>query len=55
MEAKLVDTVPDGQGWQLEPKWDGFRCLAYKDQDRIALQSKGGQPLARYSRRWSRL
>jgi ATP-dependent DNA ligase len=48
MEARLVDEIPDGPGWQYEPKWDGFRCLAFRDGDRIELQSKNGQPLARY-------
>ena len=48
MEAKLVDTLPAGNGWLFEPKWDGFRCLAFRDGDTIALQSKSGQPLTRY-------
>jgi ATP-dependent DNA ligase len=48
MEAKLVATLPEGDGWQYEPKWDGFRCLAFKDGDAIALRSKSGQPLERY-------
>ena len=48
MEAKSVDTIPTGKDWQFEPKWDGFRCLAFRDGDEIALQSKAGQPLARY-------
>jgi len=48
MEAKLVDEIPDGPGWQYEPKWDGFRCLAFRDGEQVALQSKAGQPLARY-------
>ncbi|HKW92993.1 MAG TPA: ATP-dependent DNA ligase [Methylomirabilota bacterium] len=48
MEARLVDAIPDGPGWQYEPKWDGFRCLAFRDGDAIALQSKSGQALARY-------
>ena len=48
MEARLVDEIPGGPGWQYEPKWDGFRCLAFRDGDRIELQSKNGQPLARY-------
>ena len=30
MEAKSADTLPTGSGWQFEPKWDGFRCLAFK-------------------------
>jgi ATP-dependent DNA ligase len=48
MEARLVDEIPTGPGWQYEPKWDGFRCLAFRDGDRIELQSKSGQALARY-------
>jgi ATP-dependent DNA ligase len=48
MEALLVDEIPTGRDWQYEPKWDGFRCLAFRDGDSIALQSKSGQPLARY-------
>src|SRR5216117_2641656 len=48
MEAKLVDTIPTGDNWQYEPKWDGFRCLAFRDGDDVFLQSKAGQPLARY-------
>jgi ATP-dependent DNA ligase len=48
MEAKLVDEIPHGALWQYEPKWDGFRCLAFRDGDKIELQSKAGQPLGRY-------
>jgi len=48
MEARLVDDIPTGEGWQYEPKWDGFRCLAFRDRDKVFLQSKNGQPLARY-------
>lgn len=48
MEALLVGEIPTGRDWQYEPKWDGFRCLAFRDGDSIALQSKSGQPLARY-------
>jgi ATP-dependent DNA ligase len=48
MEARLVEEIPAGDGWQYEPKWDGFRCLAFRDGDQIYLQSKNGQPLARY-------
>jgi ATP-dependent DNA ligase len=48
MEALLVDELPVGPGWQYEPKWDGFRCLAFKDGDRIDVMSKAGKPLARY-------
>ncbi|MFL5331514.1 MAG: ATP-dependent DNA ligase [Gemmataceae bacterium] len=48
MEALLVDRIPDGSGWQYEPKWDGFRCLAFRDGDKVTLQSKAGRPLTRY-------
>ncbi len=48
MEAKLVDALPDGAGWQYEPKWDGFRCLVFRDEAEVALQSKAGRPLGRY-------
>ena len=48
MEAKLVDALPAGEGWQFEPKWDGFRCLAFRDGDEVQLQSKGLKPLGRY-------
>ncbi len=48
MEAKLVDALAEGPGWQYEPKWDGFRCLVFRDGDAVALQSKAGQPLGRY-------
>ncbi len=48
MEALLVDELPVGDAWQYEPKWDGFRCLAFRDGDDVFLQSKSGQPLARY-------
>jgi ATP-dependent DNA ligase len=48
MEAKLVDELPTGGDWQYEPKWDGFRCLAYRDGDKVDLMSKAGKPLGRY-------
>jgi ATP-dependent DNA ligase len=48
MNALLVDKIPVGGGWQYEPKWDGFRCIGFRDGARIELQSKNGQPLARY-------
>jgi ATP-dependent DNA ligase len=48
MEALLVSELPRGANWQYEPKWDGFRCLAFRDGDHVELQSKSGQPLARY-------
>ena len=48
MEAQSVDTIPEGDQWQYEPKWDGFRCVVFRDGDNIELQSKAGQPLTRY-------
>jgi len=48
MEAKLTEEIPQGKGWQFEPKWDGFRCLAFRDGDKVELMSKSGKPLARY-------
>jgi ATP-dependent DNA ligase len=48
MEARSAQEMPAGDGWQYEPKWDGFRCLAFRDGEKIYLQSKAGQPLARY-------
>jgi ATP-dependent DNA ligase len=48
MEAKLVDALPEGEGWQYEPKWDGFRCLVFRDGPEVALMSKSGKPLGRY-------
>jgi len=48
MEAKSVAQLPSGSDWQYEPKWDGFRCLAFRDGAQVSLQSKSGQPLGRY-------
>ncbi|HZP24920.1 MAG TPA: ATP-dependent DNA ligase [Terriglobales bacterium] len=48
MEAKAVEEIPRGENWQYEPKWDGFRCLAFRKRNQVILQSKAGQPLGRY-------
>src|SRR5438046_9257484 len=48
MEARSVEEISTGHGWQYEPKWDGFRCIAFRDGKQVYLQSKAGQPLARY-------
>ena len=48
MEALSVDEIPTGEEWQYEPKWDGFRCLVFRDRDKVELQSKSGQSLTRY-------
>ncbi|HEU0156418.1 MAG TPA: ATP-dependent DNA ligase [Stellaceae bacterium] len=48
MEALTADTLPHGQSWQYEPKWDGFRCLAFRAGSAVELRGKSGKPLARY-------
>ena len=48
MEALVADELPSPPGWQYEPKWDGFRCLVFRDGDKVVLQSKAGKPLTRY-------
>jgi ATP-dependent DNA ligase len=47
-EAKSVSSLPHDSGWLYEPKWDGFRCLAFRQGNEVILQSKAGQPLGRY-------
>jgi ATP-dependent DNA ligase len=46
--ARSRDALPDGEGWAYEPKWDGFRCIAFVDGDEIELQSRNGKTLTRY-------
>ena len=48
MEAESADALPAGDEWQYEPKWDGFRCLAFRDGGEVRVQSKAGKPLGRY-------
>ena len=48
MEAQLVRAIPEEDGWVYEPKWDGFRCIAFREGEEVALQSKSGKPLGRY-------
>jgi ATP-dependent DNA ligase len=48
MEAKLVDELPAGAGWRYEPKWDGFRCLAFRAGAEVELKAKSGKPLGRF-------
>jgi ATP-dependent DNA ligase len=48
MEAMPAQELPTGSEWQYEPKWDGFRCLAFRDHKRVELMSKSGKPLTRY-------
>lgn len=48
MEARIVERLPVGPQWQYEPKWDGFRCLCFRDGDSVELRSKSNQSLTRY-------
>lgn len=48
MEAATVDEIPVGPEWQYEPKWDGFRCMAFRRGKKIELLSKSGKGLTRY-------
>jgi ATP-dependent DNA ligase len=48
MEARSVDAIPQGNEWQYEPKWDGFRCLLSRQGDKVDLRSKAGEDLGRY-------
>ena len=48
MEAKSVESLPEGPEWQYEPKWDGFRCILIRDGDVVELHSKSGESLTRY-------
>ncbi len=48
MEAKLAEEIPREPGWRFEPKWDGFRCLAFRAGEAVALRAKSGKPLERF-------
>ena len=48
MEAKVVDALPDGPEWQFEPKWDGFRCLAFRSGGEVEIKAKSGKSLSRF-------
>lgn len=48
METRSAARIPEGEEWTYEPKWDGFRCLAFRDGGEIELQSKSGETLTRY-------
>ncbi len=48
MLAKRVDTMPEGDGWIFEPKWDGFRALVFRDHEELTIQSRDGKKLNRY-------
>src|SRR5713101_3494322 len=48
MLSSAADALPGGEGWQFEPKWDGFRTLIFRDGDEILLQSRDERPMNRY-------
>src|ERR671935_1059991 len=48
MEAKVQSELPRGEAWQYEPKWDGFRAVAFKDGDEVVIHSRNQKPLTRY-------
>src|SRR5262245_60148230 len=48
MEARAVAELPTGDGWQYEPKWDGFRCLAFRAGGEVEIKAKSGKSLARF-------
>ena len=53
MLARAVDGIPDGD-LAFEPKWDGFRCIVFRDGDEVVLGSRNERPLTRYFPSWSR-
>ena len=48
MLAKAVTSIPTDGDFSFEPKWDGFRCIVFKDGDEVELASRGSKPLTRY-------
>src|SRR5215469_8382099 len=48
MLSSAADALPGGEGWQFEPKWDGFRTLVFRDGDEVLLQSRDEKPMNRY-------
>ena len=48
MLARLQRTLPTGGDHLYEPKWDGFRCLAFRDRDDVDLRSRHDRPFSRY-------
>ncbi|MEO5723618.1 MAG: ATP-dependent DNA ligase, partial [Ilumatobacteraceae bacterium] len=48
MLAKLADDIPTGDGWLYEPKWDGFRCIVFRDGEDVVLASRNERPFTRY-------
>lgn len=48
MEAKTVPAIPTGDGWQYEPKWDGFRAVCFREGDDVYISSRKELPFVRY-------
>lgn len=48
MEAEPVSALPEGENWAFEPKYDGFRCVIFRDGDKVVLQSRRHRPLDRF-------
>ncbi len=48
LSAPSTDGIPTGDGWEYEPKWDGFRTLVFRDGDQVELISRGARPMTRY-------
>jgi len=48
MLSRAADALPTGDGWQFEPKWDGFRTIVFRDGDEVLLQSRDEKPMNRY-------
>lgn len=48
MLSRATEALPEGEGWQFEPKWDGFRTIVFRDGDEILLQSRDSRPMNRY-------
>jgi ATP-dependent DNA ligase len=48
MLSSAADALPGGEGWQFEPKWDGFRTIVFRDGGEILLQSRDEKPMNRY-------
>src|SRR5262252_3671026 len=48
MLSHAADALPGGEGWQFEPKWDGFRTIVFRDGGEVLLQSRDEKPMNRY-------
>ena len=48
MEARSVAELPEDTGWQFEPKWDGFRCLAFRAENDVEMTTKSGKSCSRF-------